>query len=140
MFPSCLSLAIFVCGSCATSAFSQVITTIAGTDWSFPAGNIRAADAPLSNPTGVAVDTHSNVYFAEDVNNVVARMSPDGTRTVVAGNGRAGYSGDGGIATSASLHEPAGIAIDSAGNLFIAEFQGSRVRKVTPDGIITTVA
>lgn len=67
-------------------------------------------------------------------------MAPDGTITTYAGNGRAGFSGDGGAATDAELSYPVGICLDSAGNLFVADLGNNRVRKVTPEGTIVGVA
>jgi DNA-binding beta-propeller fold protein YncE len=65
---------------------------------------------------------------------------PEGIISTVAGNGQRGFSGDGGLATQARFKEPVGLAVDSAGNLFIADRADYRVRKVTPEGIISTVA
>src|SRR6266567_5697829 len=115
-----------LCAACATG---QVITTVAGTDWSFPAASVAAADAPLGGVSGLAVDANSNVYLADLDNNLVLRMSRDGVLTVVAGNGRAGFSGDGGPATNASLNAPRGLAVDTAGNIYIADSGNYIVRK-----------
>src|ERR1043166_4621432 len=82
---------------------AQVITTVAGTSFTFPT-QTAAINAPLSQVYGVAVDTKGNVYTADLQNNIVVRISPGGTLTVVAGNLRFGFSGDGGPATSASLN------------------------------------
>jgi sugar lactone lactonase YvrE len=81
-----------------------------------------------------------NLFIADRGNNRVRKISADGIITTVAGSGTEGFSGDGGPATSAQLNSPTGIAADAAGNLFIADWGNSRVRKVSPDGIITTVA
>src|SRR5262245_328532 len=131
-----LGLAIWLC-----AANGQVITTVAGTDWFFPTGSLPAVSAPLGGVTGVVIDASGNLYFADHDNHMVMRLSPDGILTVVAGNGRPGFSGDGGPATSASLNEPAGVALDAAGNLYIADAQNARIRKVTANGTtIGTVA
>src|SRR6201999_672465 len=89
---------------------------------------------------GVAVDTAGNLYIAEFLNHRVRKVSPNGTITTVAGTGIAGFSGDGGPATDASLNEPFRVALDKAGNLYISDYGNFRVRKVTVDGIIATVA
>jgi uncharacterized protein (TIGR03437 family) len=89
---------------------------------------------------GLAVDGSDNLFIADQYSNRVLRISPDGTITTVAGNGMGGLNGDGGPATSAPVWCPNAVAVDSAGNLFIGEFCGNRVRKVTPNGIINTVA
>ncbi len=94
----------------------------------------------LSNPWGLAVDSQDRVYVADMGLHAVRRIDTDGTVTTVAGTGTAGFSGDGGIATAARLSSPARLAFDGAGNLFIADSANNRIRKVTPAGIITTVA
>ncbi len=99
-----------------------------------------ATAAQLDYPTDVATDAEGNVYFCDSLNAVVRRVDPQGVITTVAGIGLAGDSGDGGPATSAALDDPTDIALDSAGNLFIADSFNHRVRRVGPDGIIVTVA
>jgi len=120
-------------------AHAQVITTIAGTDPAFPVGGIPAIAAPLRYPCGVAVDSSGNLYIADKDANIVARVSQGGTLTVVAGNGHAGFAGDGGPATSASLNSPCGVAVDGSGNFYIADTNNKRLRKVS-GGTISTVA
>ena len=89
----------------------------------------------------MAVDGAGNLFIAEMYDDQVRKVSPDGIITTVAGNGiRPGYSGDGGPATSAQLNTPDGLAVDGAGNLFIADVYNNRIRLVSPDGNITTVA
>ena len=91
-------------------------------------------------PPGVAIDNGGNVYVADNGNYRVRRISPNGIITTVAGNGTPGFSGDGGPATSAQLSPVFGLAVDAAGNLMIADSGGNRIRRVTPDGSIATVA
>jgi len=123
----------------AICGYSQgIFTTIAGTDWVFPSP-VPAIDAPLGRMQPVAVDTNGNVYAADSDNNIVVRMSTTGLLAVVAGNGQAGFSGDGGPATSASLYYPQGVAGDADDNLYIADTANQRVRKVTR-GTIATIA
>src|SRR5207249_321105 len=93
----------------------------------------------LTSPNGVAIDGQGNVYVSDRANNIVLRRTPTGTLTVVAGTGVGGYSGDNGPATSAKLNYPTGLALDASGNLFIADSQNFRIRRVTSAGIITTV-
>ena len=107
-----------------------------------------AVKAELTEPTGVAVDSAGNVYIADAGNNVIRRVDAQtGTITTMAGDyaadqangGLGGFSGDGGPATSAQLYDPEGVALDSAGDLFIADTFNNAIREVTPDGTIFTV-
>jgi uncharacterized protein (TIGR03437 family) len=91
-------------------------------------------------PSRIAVGPQGELYFGDREANMVVRLNANGTLTVVAGNGVAGFSGDGGPATQASLNQPSGFAVDSLGNLFISDIGNVRVRKVDLQGIITTVA
>jgi trimeric autotransporter adhesin len=118
---------------------SGVITTVAGNGTQgFSGDNGPATNAQLMYPTAVAVDATGNLYIA-DVNGQRIRRVSNGVITSVAGNGTAGFSGDSGPATSAQLSNPDGVAVDSAGNLYIADSNNSRIRKVS-NGVITTVA
>jgi sugar lactone lactonase YvrE len=106
-----------------------------------------ATKAELTEPAGVAVDSAGNVYIADSGNNVIRRVDAGtGTITTVAGDyaadpatGGRGFSGDGGPATSAQLYAPEGVALDGAGDLFIADTFNNAIREVTPDGTISTV-
>jgi hypothetical protein len=98
-----------------------------------------ATTATLCLPTGVAVDAANNVFIADTGNNEVRRVTA-GTITAFAGNGTTGSSGDGGPATAARLHTPAGVSLDSLHNVFIADTQNNKVRKVNSSGVITTFA
>jgi sugar lactone lactonase YvrE len=105
-----------------------------------PTGSAAALQTQLQYPEGLTTDANGNLYFAEAGNHVVRRLGTDGTLTVVAGNGTPGYSGDGGSATSAQLNSPAGVAIDSSGNLYISDSGNNVVRQVTPDHTIHSFA
>jgi len=94
----------------------------------------------LSAAFGLAVDFEGNLLIADSDINRIRRVTPDGTIATLAGTGECGLSGDGGPAAAAQLCQPTGIATDTAGNLFITDSANSRIRKVTPDGIITTMA
>jgi uncharacterized protein (TIGR03437 family) len=117
-----------------------LITAIAGTDRVLPWSPAPVRSTELGEVFAAVSDKSGNVYLALAQLCQVARVSPDGMLTVVAGNGRAGYSGDGGPAIQASINAPQALAFDADGNLLIADTHGNRVRKVTPDGIITTLA
>ncbi|MBD2702914.1 SMP-30/gluconolactonase/LRE family protein [Spirosoma sp. BT702] len=117
------------------------ITTVAGNGiLGFSGDGGLAINASLDNPSGVAVDASGNLFIIDTGNNRIRKVSPAGSITTVAGNGTAGFGGDGGPATAASLNNPSGIAIDTAKNLYIADRYNHRIRKVTASGSITTVA
>jgi len=101
--------------------------------------NILAASASLGAVAGSAVDAGGNVYIALRQYSAVVRMDVTGALTLVAGTGKPGFSGDNGPAASAQLNSPWGLAVDAAGNLYIADAGNNRVRKVS-NGVITTVA
>jgi uncharacterized protein (TIGR03437 family) len=117
-----------------------VITSFAGGPFPFPGDGLPAVNAPLGLVIGVALDPSGNVVIADSGYNIVDRINPDGTLSVIAGNGFifGGHSGDGGPALNAALNYINGIAYDSQGNLYIAE--ADRISQVTPQGIINTIA
>jgi sugar lactone lactonase YvrE len=119
------------------------ITTVAGpgsTNGALGDGG-PATGATLSFPSGLALDSVGNVFVADTGHNRIRKVSLDGTITTVAGNGSILTGlGDGGPATGATVSVPTGLAVDTAGNLFIADYGHDRIRKVSPSGIITTVA
>src|SRR5260370_29678042 len=118
---------------------TSLLSTAAGTSWVFAADGAPAVIAPLSTITFLALDNSGGVVFADTGNHVVSRLNADGTLTVLAGNGIRGFSGDGQAARTASLNAPFSAVVDRAGNLFIYD-GNARIRKVTPDGIISTYA
>jgi uncharacterized protein (TIGR03437 family) len=124
---------------CATAA-ERVVVTVAGTDRVFQGDGEQATEVCLGGIRSVAVDSQGNVFAADPDNHLILRVSPDGRITVAAGNGFTGFTGDGGPATSAALQQPRGVAVDAAGNLFIADTGNHRVRRVGLDGMIQTIA
>ena len=120
-----------------------IITTAVGTGEKGFAGDGGPADAALLNgPFDIAFDAGGNLYFSDTFNNRIRRVDArSGVISTVAGNGDKGFSGDGGPATGAALNEPYGIALDRAGNIFVADRLNRRVRRIdAASGIITTLA
>jgi uncharacterized protein (TIGR03437 family) len=118
-----------------------VITTVAGNGVAgFSGDNGPATDAQLNNPGGVTVDGSGNLFIADGSNHRVRKVSTSGIISSVAGNGVGGFSGDGGPAASAQVYFPNGVTVDGLGNLFIVDSYNNRIRKISTDGIITTVA
>ena len=120
---------------------SGVITSVAGIGENGFSGDFGpAAHAKLNGPSGLAVDAAGNIYISDTGNNRVRKVDTSGVITTIAGNGAAGYSGDGGPASAASLYSPRGLAVDGGGNVYIADSINRRLRKVDTSGTITTVA
>ncbi len=116
------------------------ITTYAGTGVAGFAGDDGLATlAQLNSPQGLAIDSVDNIYVADTNNNRIRKISPSGIITTIAGVGTAGFSGDGQPALSAQLNKPKGLALNSSGDLYIADRQNHRIRKIV-DGVISTVA
>jgi len=127
-------------GAGATAQTPQyTISTVAG-GVALPSAHAAALSTGIGRPAAIAADAAGNVYFASSTLYSVFKMDASGTLTVVAGNGHAGDFGDGGPATAAQLSSPSALALDPAGNLYIADGWSGRVRKVSTDGIIHTIA
>jgi uncharacterized protein (TIGR03437 family) len=120
-----------VCGTVRKVDTSGVLTTFAG----------NGSPSFLQTPWALAIDNSGNLYACDDgIGTRVYKVTPGGAITIIAGNGTNGFSGDGGPATSAQLFEARAVAVDAAGNVYIADTGNGRVRKVDTSGIITTVA
>ncbi|WP_327287261.1 NHL domain-containing protein [Streptomyces sp. NBC_01198] len=127
----------------------KLVIAVIGTGSAGYAGDGKAAShARLNQPTGLALDARGNLYIADSANNVIRRVDArTGVITTVAGNYAAGiasdglgaFAGDGGPATSARLNDPQGVAVDGAGDLFVADTVNNAIRRITPAGTITTV-
>ena len=117
-----------------------IISTVAGTGMEgFSGDGGPAVTAMLSFPTDIAVDESGSIYVVDQGNNKIRRIDRRGIITTVAGNGQYGYGGDGGPATAAALYIPEAITVDSMGNLYVADSNNYRIRKVDTSGVITTV-
>jgi uncharacterized protein (TIGR03437 family) len=118
-----------------------IITTIAGNGTcGFDGDGGPAGQATLCLPSGAAFDAAGNLYVADSGNYSIRVITAAGIISTVAGNGTPGFSGDGGPAISAELNDPVAVAVDPSGNLFIADYENSRIRKVTKGGVISTIA
>lgn len=98
-----------------------------------------ATSADLDRPAGVAVDAQENIYISDQLNNRVRKVTPDGYIQTIAGTGETGYGGDNGPAVAAKLAHPMGIAVDANGNVYVADRENNRIRKISVDGTIRTV-
>jgi FG-GAP-like repeat/NHL repeat len=126
------------------SAGSGIITVVAGGGSEFGTDGLGdgrpATSARLNIPMDIALDSNGNLYIADTGNNLVREVK-NGDITVIAGNGRAAYLGDNGLATSASLNAPSGVVVDAAGNLYIADTNNLVIREVDgATGLIRTLA
>lgn len=122
-------------------AADGTVTTIAGTGvGGFGGDGGPAIEAQLNGPSGVAIDASGNLYIADTLNQRIREVTPDGIIATVAGVGTPGFSGDGGPAVSAQMFLPAQVLVDPDGSLFVSEFGNNRVRRISPDGIIGTIA
>jgi sugar lactone lactonase YvrE len=120
---------------------SGIVSTFAGTGQPGGSGDGGpAANAQLTNPFGIAIDASGNVFISETFGHRIRKVTRDGKIVTIAGNGRPAYAGDGGLARYAQLAAPRSMAFDSSGNLFIADSGNNRVRRISPDGVITTLA
>ncbi|HEV2445038.1 MAG TPA: IPT/TIG domain-containing protein, partial [Candidatus Sulfopaludibacter sp.] len=117
------------------------INTLIGTGWNvFGCPNGPTVNITIQKPLGMATDSAGNLYFADSDNNCVRMVTPNGNIRTVAGTGATGLPGDGGPAINARLYRPSAVAVDAWGDIFIADTFNSRIRMVTPDGNINTIA
>ncbi|MCW3123084.1 MAG: serine/threonine protein kinase, partial [Flavipsychrobacter sp.] len=138
-FSYCLFLLIAVFSN-PQMLHAQLINTMAGDGtWGGGAENVPATSTSITNPVGVFVDKARNVYFIDQNDNKVKKVTPDGITRTIAGDGSFGYTGDGGPATNASLGFPNDLFVDTSNNVYISDNNNSAIRKVTPAGIISTI-
>ena len=121
----------------ASESVSYTIQTVAGSGEVGDGG--PALNAAISDAEGVAIDSLGNIFIADAYDHRIRKITPDGMITTVAGDGSPGFRGDGGPASASRLNTPYGITVDGAGNLYIADLGNNRVRKIAPDGTISTV-
>lgn len=120
---------------------TTVITTVAGVTKAGFAGDAGPAErAQLNSPRGLALTADGILYLADTDNHRIRKVGADGVITTVAGTGTAGFSGDGGPAAEAQFNDPRAVAVDAAGNLYVGEELGQRIRRIDPSGTVTTVA
>jgi len=131
-------LAVVLC-ALGVPAWAGSAVVIGGRTWTFPSGPVAATETPLAAPNGLAIGADGTLYIADQTAAVVVAIR-NGLTTRIAGNGISGYSGDGGRATEASLNGPGPLAIARDGTLYIADLWNYVIRKVAPDGTISTVA
>ena len=123
------------------TASSGIITTIAGTGIAgFSGDNGIATLAQINYPYGIAIDTLGNIFFSDGDNARIRKIDTSGIITTIAGNGIYGYNGDSIMATAAEFESPGGITVDRWENIYVAVYNSNMVRKISPSGIITTVA
>ncbi|WP_446011439.1 NHL domain-containing protein [Candidatus Electrothrix sp.] len=128
-------------GSSLENKNSSIITTLAGNgNGGYNGDDIPASEAELNKPIGVAIDQAGNIFIADRGNHRIRKVDINGIITTVAGTGSEGYNGDNIPAIEAKLAEPSDVVVDQLGNIFIADYENHRIRKVDTDGIITTVA
>jgi sugar lactone lactonase YvrE len=129
---------------CQHEILAQNIYTIAGIDiggvGGFSGDGGPAINAQLSFPKAVVADASGNIYIADYSNNRIRKINTAGTISTIAGTGVAGFSGDGSSAVNAQLSAPIGVAVDALGNVYIADYNNNRIRKVNTSGIISTFA
>lgn len=124
-----------------TPALAVALCCLSALAQTSPPNNVEATSTPLIRPHGVFYDALGNYYIADTDQNVIRKVSTAGIITTVAGTGEQGYAGDGGLATAAMLDSPQGVAVDSSGNIYIADTHNNVIREVTAStGDISTIA
>jgi sugar lactone lactonase YvrE len=120
---------------------SGIISTIAGNGtYGYSGDGGMATNASFRDPTGITIDHNGNIFIADVFNNAIRKISATGIISTIAGNGTPGFSGDGDQATLAQLYYPTSIVTDDSGNVFIADEDNNRIRKVNSNGFISTIA
>jgi len=122
-------------------AYGQIITTFAGNGTTtYPGDGVPATSVGIIQPGGIVFDPAGNAYISDFGHNKIRKVNGAGIISTYAGNGLPGYSGDGGPASAASFDGPVNLALDAAGNLYVADLNNNAIRKVSPSGTVTTFA
>lgn len=117
------------------------IAAVAGTgDYGYSGDGGPAVEAAVDYPSALALDAEGRLLIADSANHAVRRIEPDGTIVTIAGTGTRGFGGDGGPASAATLNAPEGLAVDSAGAIYVSDSRNHRIRRIDPDGTILTIA
>ena len=118
---------------------SGVVSSLAGSTYSvYGSTDGTGTAASFNSPKGVAVDASGNVYVADYVNNMIRKITPAGVVSTLAGSTKSGSSD--GVGTAASFYYPAGVAVDTSGNVYVADMLNNMIRKITPAGVVSTLA
>jgi len=132
---------VLLLGASVSAQVPGTIETIAGSGArGFDGDSGQALDAQFNNPVQLAFEPNGGYLIADQGNHRVRRVRPDGFVETIAGTGAAAFSGDGRPATQAGIHEPTDVAVDSRGNIYVAEAASDRIRRIDPTGIIRTFA
>jgi sugar lactone lactonase YvrE len=127
--------------SATTAAGGPLVTTLAGTGSGGFGNGTGIHDVMFNDPNGLVTDPSGNVYIADAGNNMIRKITPDGVVTTLAGfAGSYGFGSENGVGTAASFNGPMGIAMDASGNFYVADSVNCLVRKITPAGVVTTLA
>jgi sugar lactone lactonase YvrE len=136
-----ISFFVVVLGCTKTNNISGTISTVAGSGTpGFSGDGGPVGSAEINSPQGIAIDELGNIYFTDVGNFRIRKISSSGIITTIAGNGTSGFSGDGGPAIEAELGWPSEIALDKAGNIYFTDYNNNRIRKISSEGIISTIA
>ncbi len=114
------------------------MTTYAGSLYSYGSSDGTGTAARFHNPQGVGIDSAGNLYVSDTTNNLIRKVAPGAVVTTLAGSGSAGSAN--GTGSAASFNSPIGITADSSGNVYVADYTNSLIRKISPTGVVTTLA